>query len=430
MGKNVLILGTHWGDEGKGKIIDLLTDQVSAVVRYQGGHNAGHTIVVAGEKHILRLIPSGILREGVLCLIGNGVVLSPIALVEEMRELESKGVPVRERLRISPGASLLLPYHAMIDQAQEKALGKQAIGTTKRGIGPAYEDKIARRGLRVMDLLHPKAMRKKLEILADYHNFLLTHYYHQAPLDFNEVFEKLLNIGLEITPLISDVTGLLQDCMRRGDNVIFEGAQGTLLDVDLGTYPFVTSSNTTAGAASTGTGIGPRFLDEIIGVSKAYVTRVGSGPFPTELNDSDGRLLATRGKEFGSVTGRPRRCGWFDAVMMRRAVLNNSLTGIVLTKLDVLDEFKQVKICVGYRYRNEILSNPPFDLEILEECEPVYEELLGWQESTYGITDYEKMPEKAREYIARIEDLSQVPVMILSTGPERHQTIILQDPFQ
>lgn len=429
MGKSVVILGTQWGDEGKGKIVDLLTEKVAAVARFQGGHNAGHTLIIDGKKTILRLIPSGILREGVLCCIGNGVVLSPEALLGEMKELEDQGQAVAERLRISAAASLLLPYHVALDQMREAARGKKAIGTTGRGIGPAYEDKVARRGLRTADLLHEKKLAERLEPLADYHNFYLEKYYRAKPIDSKLVLNNLLELGEKIKPLITDVSVLLATLQERGENLMFEGAQGALLDVDLGTYPYVTSSNTTAGSAATGTGFGPLYFDHILGITKAYVTRVGSGPFPTELSDAVGDKMAERGKEFGSVTGRARRCGWFDLVAMRRSIQANSLTGMVLTKLDVLDEFETIRICTGYRYQGKTLETLPFDHEVLEQCEPEYEELPGWQTSTFGVTAYDKMPENARRYIERLEALTGIPVDIISTGPERDQTIVLRDPY-
>ena len=429
MGKNIVILGTQWGDEGKGKVVDLLTEKVAAVVRYQGGHNAGHTLIIKGEKTILRLIPSGILRKDVKCLIGNGVVLSPTALLEEMQELIDRGIPVNERLRISPACTLLLPYHVAIDQAREQARGKDAIGTTGRGIGPAYEDKVARRGLRVSDLLHPDELSPKLKALADYHNFQLENFYKVDPIPFETVLTELQQQAQKIHNLIKDITPIIEKAYRKGENVLFEGAQGALLDVDLGTFPFVTSSNTTAGAAATGTGFGPRYIDEVLGVTKAYVTRVGAGPFPTEDEADVGKQMAERGKEFGSVTGRPRRCGWFDAVIMRRSIQCNSVSGLVLTKLDVLDKLDTIKICTAYRYRGEALTVAPMDQSVLQQCTPIYEEMPGWKSSTFGITDFTKLPQAARDYIARIEELLQVPVDIISTGAERNETIVINDPF-
>lgn len=430
MAKNIIILGTQWGDEGKGKIVDWMTDRVAAVVRFQGGHNAGHTLIIDGKKTVLRLIPSGIMHDGVMSLIGNGVVLSPEALNREIAELTANGIPVCERLRISTACNILLPYHVAIDKAREFALGNKAIGTTGRGIGPAYEDKVARRGVRVIDLLHPAQLREKLEKLASYHNFLLTHYFKQAAIPVDEVMEMLTTLTEEIKPMIADVASILAGLRAREKNIIFEGAQGTLLDVDVGTYPFVTSSNTTAGAAATGTGFGPLYFDEVLGVTKAYVTRVGSGPFPTELLDEIGKAIAARGKEFGSVTGRPRRCGWFDVVAMRRAIQANSLSGIVLTKLDVLDEFSVVKICRGYTLNGERISTLPFDPVELASCLPIYEEMPGWQHSTAGIQNYEQLPTAAKNYIQRLEKLLEIPIKIISTGPERDETIVLQDPFK
>lgn len=429
MSKNVVILGTQWGDEGKGKLVDLLCEHASAVVRYQGGHNAGHTLIINGEKTVLRLMPSGILHHGVQCFIGNGVVLSPDAFLSEMAELENRGVPVKERLRISSACSVLLPYHILIDQAREKARGNNKIGTTGRGIGPCYEDKVARRGIRMMDFLHLDQLREKLKTLADYHNFQLKNYFHQDELSFETVFETLKKQIEIIRPLIVDVTAELSALKNAKKNILFEGAQGTLLDIDLGTYPFVTSSNTTAGAVSTGTGFGPRYIDAVLGVVKAYVTRVGSGPFPTELHDETGKLIAERGKEFGSVTGRPRRCGWFDAVLMRRAVFVNSLSSIALMKMDVLDTLSEIKICNSYRYRGEIVQDLPMDLCDLSECEPVYETMPGWQTSTFGVTDFSQLPLAAKNYIARLEKLCGVPIDIISTGPDRDHTIVLKHIF-
>jgi adenylosuccinate synthase len=427
MRKNVIILGSQWGDEGKGKIVDLLTEHAVCVVRFQGGHNAGHTLVINGERIVLRLIPSGILRSHVQCLIGNGVVLSPSALLTEMQELEAKGIPVHQRLRISEACTVLLPYHVAIDQAREK--GKTAIGTTGRGIGPAYEDKMARRGLRIADILDNAQLGTKLEEIADYHNFLLEKYYGVAKLDFQEVLTQLQIEAEKIRPMVTDVAAELAQHRQQGHPILFEGAQGTFLDVDHGTYPFVTSSNTTAGAAATGTGFGPLYFDYVLGLAKAYATRVGSGPFPTELFDAVGKRLAERGNEFGSVTGRPRRCGWFDAAIMRRSVQINSLSGLCLTKLDVLDGLETVRICVAYRYKGKELSMPPADVEIYKNCEPVYEDMPGWQESTFGLTSLDDLPANARAYLKRIEEILEIPIDIISTGPDRNQTIILRHPF-
>lgn len=429
MSKNIVIIGTQWGDEGKGKIVDLLTDRAKNVVRFQGGHNAGHTLVIDGKKTILRLIPSGILRDGVTCMIGNGVVLSPLALMEEINELNSRSVPVAERLRISGSCPLLTPYHVALDKAREAKLGKAAIGTTGRGIGPAYEDKIARRGLRVVDLLYQDRFAQKLKELSQYHNFLLTEYYGQEGLDYDEVLAQLMATQSVITPMITDVTAALQQSRIRGEDILFEGAQGTFLDIDHGTYPFVTSSNTTSGAAATGTGFGPHFFDYFLGIVKAYTTRVGAGPFPTELDDDIGLQLAQRGNEFGSVTGRPRRCGWFDAVALKRAVELNSITGLCLTKLDVLDELQHVNICTHYELNGQRTTSMPLDVEELKNCQPVYEQLPGWQQSTFGMKSMDDLPIAARKYIQRVEEIIGVPITIVSTGPDRAETIVLQHPF-
>lgn len=429
MAKNIIILGTQWGDEGKGKIVDWMTDKVAAVVRFQGGHNAGHTLIIDGKKTILRLIPSGIMHANVISMIGNGVVLSPEALCAEISELVSNDVPVMQRLRISSACNILLPYHVAIDKAREISLGKKAIGTTGRGIGPCYEDKVARRGIRAIDLLHPEELKQKLEKLAQWHNFQLVEYYKQEPIAVEEIYAMLMELSEQIKPMIADVSILLADLQRQGRSIIFEGAQGTLLDVDLGTYPYVTSSNTTAGAASTGTGFGPLYFDEVLGVTKAYVTRVGSGPFPTEQDNEMGALMAKRGHEFGSVTGRPRRCGWFDVVTMRRAIQSNSLSGIILTKLDVLDEFETIRICHGYRLAGQQINQLPFDPEELAKCEPIYEDMPGWQQTTFGSKFYSDLPAAAKAYIKRLEELLAVPIKIISTGPQRDETIILSDPL-
>ncbi|MBQ0744522.1 MAG: adenylosuccinate synthase [Pseudomonas sp.] len=429
MGKNVVILGTQWGDEGKGKIVDLLTDQVSAVVRYQGGHNAGHTLVIDGEKTVLHLIPSGILRENVRCFIGNGVVLSPEALMKELTELEAKGVPVRERLRISPACPLILPYHVALDQAREKARGEAKIGTTGRGIGPAYEDKVSRRGLRVADLFHRERFAAKLGEVLDYHNFALQHYYKVEPVDFQKTLDEAMGYAEWLRPLMTDVTARLHELRRESANIMFEGAQGSLLDIDHGTYPFVTSSNTTAGGTATGSGFGPLYLDYVLGITKAYTTRVGSGPFPTELFDDVGARLAERGHEFGSTTGRARRCGWFDAVILRRAMEINSISGLCLTKLDVLDGLDVIRICIGYRNEDGAVIEAPTDADSYLGLEPVYEDVPGWSESTLGAQTLEQLPANARAYIKRIEELVGAPVDIISTGPDRNETIILRKIF-
>ncbi|MFT5720393.1 MAG: adenylosuccinate synthase [Motiliproteus sp.] len=429
MGKNVVVLGTQWGDEGKGKIVDLLTEQVSAVARFQGGHNAGHTLVIDGETTVLHLIPSGILRDNVLCLIGNGVVLSPEALLKEIAELEAKGVPVRERLRLSPACPLILPYHVALDQARELARGNAKIGTTGRGIGPAYEDKVARRALRLVDMLNPERFATKLKEVLEYHNFVLTQYYKVDAIDYQETFDAAMLMAEELRPMVADVTQMLHDFRRKGDNILFEGAQGSLLDIDHGTYPYVTSSNTTAGGVATGSGFGPLYLDYILGITKAYTTRVGSGPFPTELFDEVGARLAKKGHEFGATTGRARRCGWFDAVALRHSIQINSVSGLCLTKLDVLDGLETIKICVAYHDAQGNAVPVPCDSEGYEVAIPVYEEMPGWSESTFGVRQLDQLPAAARAYIKRLEELLDAPVDIVSTGPDRNETIVLRSAF-
>ncbi|MDJ0916239.1 MAG: adenylosuccinate synthase [Woeseiaceae bacterium] len=430
MGKNVVVVGTQWGDEGKGKIVDLLTDRAAAVARFQGGHNAGHTLVINGEKTVLHLIPSGILRDGVSCLIGNGVVLSLDALISESNALIESGVPVFDRLKVSPGCPLILPSHAALDLAREKAKGSAALGTTGRGIGPAYEDKVSRRGLRVSDLFVREQFAAKLGELLDYHNFLLKHYFKADTVDFAETLDSAMAAAEIIAPITADVTQILSELGGTEKGILFEGAQGTLLDIDHGTYPFVTSSNTVAAAASSGTGIGPLNLDYIVGIVKAYTTRVGAGPFPTELFDDQGEHIAAAGAEFGATTGRARRVGWFDAVALRRSIINSSVSGLCVTKLDVLDELQKIQICVGYEIDGERISGVPVLIDRFTECKPVYEEWDGWQASTVGITDEADLPEKARDYLARIEELAGVPVDIISTGPDREQTIVKRHPFE
>ena len=430
MGKNVVVLGTQWGDEGKGKVVDLLTDQASVVARFQGGHNAGHTLVIEGKKTVLHLIPSGILRDNVTCLIGNGVVLSPEALLKEMRELEEQGVPVRKRLRLSAACPLILPIHIALDQAREIARGSAKIGTTGRGIGPAYEDKVARRGLRLGDMFNEAEFPAKLKEVMDYHNFMLTSYYGQEAVSYEETLEAAKLWAKELAPMVADVTSILHCTREAGKNIMFEGAQGSLLDIDHGTYPFVTSSNTTAGGTATGSGFGPLYLDYVLGITKAYTTRVGSGPFPTELFDDVGKHLGTKGHEFGATTGRERRCGWFDAVALQQAIRINSVSGICLTKLDVLDGLETIKICVGYRDRNGYDVAMPSHADDYEGLEPVYEELPGWTESTVGAKSLDQLPENARAYIRRIEDILATPIDIVSTGPDRVETIVLRHPFE
>jgi adenylosuccinate synthase len=430
MAKNVVVLGTQWGDEGKGKIVDLLTDKASYVVRYQGGHNAGHTLVIDGEKTVLHLIPSGILRANVKCVIGNGVVLSPEAFLKEMTMLEQRGVPVKERLLISEACPLILPFHVALDVAREAARGDKKIGTTGRGIGPAYEDKVARRGLRVGDLFNPELFAEKLKVLMELHNFTLTQYYKLDPIDYQTTLDNALSMAATLKSMVVDVTDLLDKARKAGQEIMFEGAQGTLLDIDHGTYPYVTSSNTTAGGVATGAGFGPRYIDYVLGIVKAYTTRVGSGPFPTELDCEVGEHLGVKGHEFGATTGRKRRCGWFDAVAVRRAVQLNSISGFCLTKLDVLDGLKEVKICVGYRQQDGSVTDvPPMAAEGYELVTPIYETMPGWSESTFGVQTLDGLPQQARDYIKRLEVVTGVPIDIVSTGPDRVQTIVLLHPF-
>ena len=437
MGKNVVIIGTQWGDEGKGKIVDLITDKVSSVVRFQGGHNAGHTLVIDGKKTVLHLIPSGILRGNVQCLIGHGVVLSMTALLKEMEELESSGIDVKSRLQISPGCPLILPYHIELDIAREVHRGKAAIGTTGNGIGPAYEDKVARRGLRVGDLLDEKLFTEKLKEVVDYHNFSLKNYYNQPTVDYQKTLDEALSQANIVRPMIVDVAEELHQQMSRDENILFEGAQGALLDIDQGTYPFVTSSNTTSGGAVTGSGIGVRDIDYVLGIVKAYTTRVGGGPFPTELDydvtsdegDPVGRELCSRGHEFGATTGRQRRCGWLDLVILNRSFKLNAVSGICLTKLDVLDDLDLIKICVAYEVDGQRTTTPPFSAEGYSAAKPVYIEMPGWKCSTIGTHSFDNLPSEAQSYIRKIEELSQLPVDILSTGPDRKETLILNNPF-
>ncbi|AQS40256.1 Adenylosuccinate synthetase [Shewanella psychrophila] len=430
MGKNVVVLGTQWGDEGKGKIVDLLTEQAKYVVRYQGGHNAGHTLVIDGDKTVLHLIPSGILRDNVKCIIGNGVVLAPDALMTEINMLKERGVPVEERLLISEACPLILPFHCALDVAREKARGNKAIGTTGRGIGPAYEDKVSRRGLRVGDLFDAELFAEKLKDVMSYHNFMLTEYYKCEAVDYEETLKDALAIADYLKSMCTDVTELLDTARKAGEPILFEGAQGTLLDIDHGTYPFVTSSNTTAGGVATGSGFGPRHLDYVLGIMKAYTTRVGAGPFPTELECEIGDYLGTKGHEFGATTGRKRRPGWLDIVAMKRAVQINSVSGFCLTKLDVLDGLKEVKICVGYQYPDGTVATvTPLAAEGYEQVTPVLETMPGWSETTFGATSVEQLPQAALNYIKRLEDLLETPIDIISTGPDRNETMILVNPF-
>jgi adenylosuccinate synthase len=427
--RNIVVIGSQWGDEGKGKLVDLLTDNVLAVVRFQGGHNVGHTLVIEGKKTILHLIPSGILRENVQCLIGNGVVLSPEALFKEMNELEANGIPVRERLKISAACPLILPYHIALDQARELRRGKDAIGTTGRGIGPAYEDKVARRGVRLGDLINAETFVTKLEEVMQFHNFSLVNYYQAEPVSFEAVRDQMLAMREELLPLIADIPYLLQEYAAAGANVMFEGAQGALLDIDHGTYPFVTSSNTTAGGCAAGAGVGPCHIDYVLGITKAYATRVGAGPFPSELFDEIGKHLSVKGHEKGSTTGRDRRCGWLDLVALKRAAWLNSITGLCLTKLDVLDGLETIRLCVGYVKDGKPVETMPLSAEEFEGCLPEYVDMPGWSESTLGITDFDALPVNAQNYINEVERLAGVPIDIISTGPDRVETIIKRDLF-
>jgi adenylosuccinate synthase len=423
------VIGTQWGDEGKGAVVDVLAERAHAVVRFQGGHNAGHTLVIGDRKTVLHLIPSGILRDDVICVIGNGVVVSLDALTKEMDELILRGVPVEQRLRVSAACPVILSSHALLDKAREHASGAAAIGTTGRGIGPAYEDKIARRAIRMSDLFSPEALKPKLERLLELHNFLLERYYTLAPVDPRRELDNLLSLGERVKPLVVDVTELLRDLQRERRSVLYEGAQGAMLDIDLGTYPFVTSSNTTIGGAATGTGVGPGAIDYVLGIAKAYATRVGAGPFPTELTDTVGKHLGHVGQEFGATTGRARRCGWLDAVLLRRAVFTNSLTGLCLTKLDVLDGLPEIKICVGYRFEGRTIETLPLLIDRYGECEPVYESHPGWSMPTHGATAFGALPPEAKSYLARIEELAGIPIDVISTGPARDAVIIRRHPF-
>ncbi|HKW81500.1 MAG TPA: adenylosuccinate synthase [Casimicrobiaceae bacterium] len=429
MGKNVVVIGTQWGDEGKGKVVDWLTEYAQGVVRFQGGHNAGHTLVIGVRKTVLRLIPSGILRPQVRAYIGNGVVLSPSALMQEIGELEAAGIEVRSRLSISPACPLVLDCHVALDQAREAAMGDTRIGTTGRGIGPAYEDKIARRAVRLQDLFYPDRFAAKLRPLLEYHNFVLTQYFKRDAVRYQATLDSALALSPAISPMIGDVAALLQDARRRGDSLLFEGAHGTLLDIDHGTYPYVTSSNCVAGAAASGSGIGPQLLDYVLGIVKAYTTRVGAGPFPTELSDDIGARLAKRGNEFGSVTGRPRRCGWLDAAALKRSLQLNGVDGLCITKLDVLDGLPSIRIGVGYRVGGAPVALLPTGAEAVAECEPVYEDMPGWSESTFGVDSFDALPPAARAYLRRIEQLTGVPIAMVSTGAERDETILVHHPF-
>lgn len=429
MGKSVVLIGSQWGDEGKGKIVDLLTDRADAVARFQGGHNAGHTLVIDGEKTVLHVIPSGILRDNVMCLIGNGVVLSLEAMEKELQQVEAKGIDARSRVRISDAAPVILPHHVALDQAREIARGNKAIGTTGRGIGPAYEDKVARRGLRVGDLSNPDMFAEKLRQVMEYHNYMLEHYFKHETVDYQKSLDETLALGDKLSSVIADVPALLDQYRGEGKSIMFEGAQGMLLDIDHGTYPYVTSSNTIAGSAANGTGVGPSTLDYTLGIVKAYTTRVGGGPFTTELFNDEGDHLGERGAEFGATTGRKRRCGWLDAVALKRSRQINGFTGLCITKLDVLDGLETIKIATTYKLDGEVIHDTPGDADRLERCEPVYEEMPGWKESTVGVKDYSALPQAAHDYLKRIEELIRTPIDIISTGPDREETIVLRHPF-
>ncbi len=429
MVKNVVVVGSQWGDEGKGKIVDWLTDQASGVVRYQGGHNAGHTLVVGGKKTVLRLIPSGILHAGKRCFIGSGVVVSPEALLSEMAELEAAGVDVAKQLTIAPTCPLILPYHVALDHAREAAKGDKKIGTTGRGIGPAYEDKVARRAVRVMDLFQPELLRQKIEDVLAIYNCQLVGLYGQVAIEADAIYNLAISLAEKIRPMVGDVSRLLNEINDKGESLVFEGAQGTLLDIDHGTYPYVTSSNCVAGAASAGAGVGPHKLNYVLGIVKAYTTRVGSGPFPTELFDDVGAGLAKRGNEFGAVTGRPRRCGWFDAALMKRSIQVNGISGMCVTKLDVMDGMDEIKICVGYKLHGETIDIFPFGADDVAACEPIYETMPGWTESTFGVKEYDALPANAKAYLSRLEEICGAKIAIISTGPDREETIVLEHPL-
>lgn len=429
MGKNVVVIGTQWGDEGKGKIVDLLTEKAEAVVRFQGGHNAGHTLVIDGKQTVLHLIPSGVLRPNVRCLIGNGVVLAPDALIKEMDQLEAAGVSINDRLGISESCPLILPYHIALDNAREAARGKKAIGTTGRGIGPAYEDKVARRGLRFGEMLDIPHFTERLREVMEYHNFTLKNYFKADEVDYQMVLDQCLAYAKRLTPLVEDVSNTLHVMIKNGQNIMFEGAQGALLDIDHGTYPYVTSSTTTAGGAASGSGVGPRDLNTIVGIVKAYTTRVGSGPFPTELFDDNGQYLGEKGHEFGATTGRQRRCGWLDIVSLKRSLLINSVNSICITKLDVLDGMKTIKICTGYKLNGKVIDIPPIGADLFEKCEPIYMEMDGWSEVTTDAQNYDDLPTKAKLYLEKIEALTGVSIDIISTGPDRKETLIRKDPY-
>ena len=429
MSSSLIVVGAQWGDEGKGKVIDLLTNQAEAVVRFQGGHNAGHTLVINGQKTVLHLIPSGIFNDA-KCIIGNGVVLHIPTLLEEIKSLQTKNINIENKLLISSQCPLILPTHILLDEARENALGKKAIGTTGRGIGPAYEDKVARRAVHLMDLLDPVIFKQKLSNLMSYHNFILENLYQEKTEDPEKVEDLWLSFADTIQPFVADTTSVINTMLKNKSNVLFEGAQGSMLDIDHGTYPYVTSSNTVAGAASTGTGIGPGAFNKILGITKAYTTRVGSGPFPTELNDNNGKHLADVGVEFGATTGRPRRCGWLDIVALRKAIINNSISHLCLTKLDVLDGLDEVHVAVEYEISGERYSTMPnINKEHLINCKPIYKKFEGWKETTSGVTTIDQLPKQARQFISSIESLLSTKVALVSTGPDRKNIIVLDEIF-
>lgn len=425
----VVIVGAQWGDEGKGKIVDVLTEKADVVARYQGGNNAGHTVVINNEKYILHLIPSGILHKGKKCIIGNGVVIDPAALIAEMDGLKEKGIDIDSNLLVSKSAHVIMPYHMAIEKEHENKKGNNKIGTTGRGIGPSYTDKIARHGIRMMDLLNPAVFKEKLSVNLATINFLLENMYHATPLNADDIYARYMKYAERLAPCITDTDIVVNEAIEAKRNVLFEGAQGTLLDIDHGTYPFVTSSSTIAGGACTGLGVGPTKINKVVGIVKAYTTRVGSGPFPTELKDDLGEMIRQKGGEFGATTGRARRCGWLDMLILKHAKRINGLTGIALTKLDILDGLETVKICVGYKYNGKIYEEFPKEIEILENCKPVYKRFKGWSESTIGIKEFDKLPENARKYIKTIERMLKVKVQIISTGQKRDEIIILKEQF-
>ncbi|MBK7530086.1 adenylosuccinate synthase [Piscinibacter sp.] len=436
-GHNVVVVGTQWGDEGKGKVVDWLTDHAEVVVRFQGGHNAGHTLVIKGVKTALQLIPSGIMRDGVVCCIGNGVVVDPTHLLAEIERLEGIGLEVRSRLFVSESCPLILPFHVEVDRAREalrETSGAGKIGTTGKGIGPAYEDKVARRALRVQDLKHPQRFADKLRELLALHNVALGGYLKSKPLEFQPIFDHAMKVAEQLKPMMADVGYMLHTINKRGGNILFEGAQGTLLDIDHGTYPYVTSSNCVAGNAAAGSGVGPDMLHYILGITKAYTTRVGSGPFPTELPMDEpgtvGHHLSTVGQERGTVTGRPRRCGWLDAAALKRAIIINGVSGLCITKLDVLDGLKEIKVCVGYELRGQRIDILPLDADDVAACVPIYDTFPGWSGTTFGVTDWDALPLNARRYLERVKEFIGAPIDMVSTGPDREHTILLRHPYR